>query len=178
MLGSVAVERVFEHHGGGGEFDDLTARFDESHGLHDPVVPSTDGTAVEPYTGPDADRLSVGGALNDVAAHIATGRDMAGVPSDVSILMEDRPTGSACRASAGRGRTDGRAGAAGVPPRPEPGDPAMARRRASLASLAGLCGAGPCRMRISHQVVAREQVRHPSPSPPAHRCGRWSSRWA
>jgi hypothetical protein len=40
MLGSVAVERVFEHHGGGGVFDDLTARFDESHGLHDPVCPT------------------------------------------------------------------------------------------------------------------------------------------
>ncbi|GGK89147.1 hypothetical protein GCM10010094_57800 [Streptomyces flaveus] len=43
------------------------------------VVPSTDGTALEPYTGPDADRLTVGGELNKVAANIATGRNMAGV---------------------------------------------------------------------------------------------------
>jgi hypothetical protein len=49
------------------------------HVLPDPVVPSTDGTALEPYTGPDAYRLTVGGVLNKVAANIATGRNMAGV---------------------------------------------------------------------------------------------------
>lgn len=42
-------------------------------------MPSTDGTALEPYTGPDAGRLTVGGELNEVAANIATGRNMAGV---------------------------------------------------------------------------------------------------
>jgi hypothetical protein len=57
----------------------LKAWFDESHILADPVVPTTDGTALEPYTGPDADRLTVGGELNKVAANIATGRNIAGV---------------------------------------------------------------------------------------------------
>jgi membrane-associated phospholipid phosphatase len=57
----------------------LKAWFDESWALPDPVVPNTDGTALEPYTGPDADRLTVGGELDKVAANIAIGRNMAGV---------------------------------------------------------------------------------------------------
>jgi membrane-associated phospholipid phosphatase len=57
----------------------LKAWFDDSHLLADPAVPSADGTALVPYTGPDADRLTVGGELNKLAANIATGRNMAGV---------------------------------------------------------------------------------------------------
>lgn len=57
----------------------LKAWFDESWVLPDPVVPNTDGTELEPYTGPDADRLTVGGELDKVAANIAIGRNMAGV---------------------------------------------------------------------------------------------------
>lgn len=104
VLDSVAVKRVFEKYGSyllpqafpegspthpsygsghatvaGACVTILKAWFDESHVLPDPAVPSTDGTALEPYTGPDADRLTVGGELNKVAANIATGRNMAGV---------------------------------------------------------------------------------------------------
>jgi hypothetical protein len=57
----------------------LKAWFDESWVLPDPVVPNTDGTALEPYTGPDADRLTLGGELDKVAANISIGRNMAGV---------------------------------------------------------------------------------------------------
>ena len=57
----------------------LKAWFDESHVLGEPVVPSAAGTALVPYTGPDANRLTVRGELNKVAANIAIGRNMAGV---------------------------------------------------------------------------------------------------
>jgi hypothetical protein len=43
------------------------------------VVPNAAGTALVAYTGPDADRLTVGGELDKVAANIAIGRNMAGV---------------------------------------------------------------------------------------------------
>lgn len=42
-------------------------------------MPTEDGTALEPYCGPDADRLTVGGELNKVATNIGIGRTMAGV---------------------------------------------------------------------------------------------------
>ena len=57
----------------------LKAWFDESWVLPDPVVPNADGTALEPYTGPDADRLTLGGELDKVASNISIGRNMAGV---------------------------------------------------------------------------------------------------
>jgi hypothetical protein len=57
----------------------LKVWFDESWVLPDPVVPNADGTALMPYTGPDTDRLTVGGELDKVAANIAIGRNMAGV---------------------------------------------------------------------------------------------------
>jgi membrane-associated phospholipid phosphatase len=57
----------------------LKAWFDESHVIDRPVVPAASGTALIPYTGPDADRLTVGGELNKVAANIGMGRNMAGV---------------------------------------------------------------------------------------------------
>ncbi|WP_187645569.1 vanadium-dependent haloperoxidase [Streptomyces sp. TRM49041] len=104
VLDSVAVKRVFEKYGshllpqafpegspthpayGAGHatvavacVTILKAWFDVSHVLRDPVVPTTDGTALEPYTGPDAGRLTVGGELDKVASNIAIGRSMAGV---------------------------------------------------------------------------------------------------
>jgi hypothetical protein len=57
----------------------LKAWFDESWVLPDPVVPNAAGTELVPYTGPDADRLTVGGELDKVAANISIGRNMAGV---------------------------------------------------------------------------------------------------
>ena len=57
----------------------LKAWFEETHVLPNPVFANADGTALLPYTGPDADALTVGGELNKVAANIAIGRNMAGV---------------------------------------------------------------------------------------------------
>ena len=57
----------------------LKACFDESHPVPDPVVPNAHGTALEPYTGPGAGALTVGGELNKVAGNTAIGRNMAGV---------------------------------------------------------------------------------------------------
>jgi len=57
----------------------LKALFDESYVLPNPVVPTPDGTALEPYTGPDADRLTVGGELNKLASNVATGRNIGGI---------------------------------------------------------------------------------------------------
>jgi membrane-associated phospholipid phosphatase len=57
----------------------LKAWFDESFALGGPVVPTTDGTGLEPFTGPDAGVLTVGGELNKLAANIASARNMAGV---------------------------------------------------------------------------------------------------
>ncbi|QEG30618.1 PAP2 superfamily protein [Gemmata obscuriglobus] len=57
----------------------LKAFFDEDYPIPHPVVPNDDGTALVPYTGPDAHRLTVGGELDKVAANIAIGRNMAGV---------------------------------------------------------------------------------------------------
>jgi len=57
----------------------LKAWFDESAVLPNPVVPNAEGTALVPYTGPDAGRLTVGGELDKVASNIALGRNLAGV---------------------------------------------------------------------------------------------------
>jgi hypothetical protein len=57
----------------------LKAWFDESFVIPEPVVPNADGTALLPYTGSDADALTVGGELNKVAANIATARNFAGI---------------------------------------------------------------------------------------------------
>ncbi|NJN19212.1 MAG: vanadium-dependent haloperoxidase [Oscillochloris sp.] len=42
-------------------------------------VAGDDGTDLRPYTGDDADQLTVGGELNKLAANISIGRNMAGV---------------------------------------------------------------------------------------------------
>lgn len=57
----------------------LKAWYDENTPMPRPVVPTSDGTALVPYTGPDANTLTVGGELNKVAANIAIGRNGAGV---------------------------------------------------------------------------------------------------
>ena len=54
----------------------LKAWFDESTVIPNPVVASSDGTSLVPYSGP---ALTVGGELNKVAANIAAGRDFAGI---------------------------------------------------------------------------------------------------
>jgi hypothetical protein len=57
----------------------LKAYFSESFVLVNPVVASDDGQSLLPYTGADADQITVGGELNKLADNIAQGRDMAGV---------------------------------------------------------------------------------------------------
>jgi membrane-associated phospholipid phosphatase len=59
--------------------------FDETSPVPGPVQPrmdadpTSDGTTLEPYTGPDAGDLTVGGELNKLASNIAIGRNIAGV---------------------------------------------------------------------------------------------------
>jgi len=48
-------------------------------GYTTPVVPSSDGESLVPYTGDDAGDLTVEGELNKVASNIGLGRDHAGV---------------------------------------------------------------------------------------------------
>jgi hypothetical protein len=57
----------------------LKAMFDESYIVPNPVVPNAEGTELVPYTGPDADQLTVGGELNKLAANVAVGRNHAGI---------------------------------------------------------------------------------------------------
>ncbi len=57
----------------------LKALFDESFPVSNPVVPSADGQTLVPYTGADANQLTVGGELNKLAANVAIGRNLAGV---------------------------------------------------------------------------------------------------
>lgn len=55
----------------------LKAIFHEPHVFTEPVMASSTGLAIVPYSG--YDRLTVGGELNKLAWNIAVGRDMAGV---------------------------------------------------------------------------------------------------
>lgn len=57
----------------------LKAFFDESYVIPNPVVPAADGATLIPYSGPDADSLTVGGELNKLASNVATGRNIAGI---------------------------------------------------------------------------------------------------
>ena len=57
----------------------LKALFDDTYVIPNPVVATPDGLSLVPYTGPDADRLTVGGELNKLAANVAIGRNIAGV---------------------------------------------------------------------------------------------------
>ncbi len=55
----------------------LKALFDtEGRAIENPVIPTADGSALVPYTGPE---LTVEGELNKLASNIATGRNIAGV---------------------------------------------------------------------------------------------------
>jgi len=56
----------------------LKACFDETFVIPDPVVASSDGTSLVPWTGA---LLSVGGELNKLASNVALGRDIAAVHS-------------------------------------------------------------------------------------------------
>lgn len=57
----------------------LKAFFNESAKIENPVIPTADGLDISPYTGTDANNLTLGGELNKLAANIAIGRNMAGV---------------------------------------------------------------------------------------------------
>jgi hypothetical protein len=57
----------------------LKAFFDDTTPIVNPVAPSDDGSTLVPYTGSDADQMTVGGELNKVAANVAIGRNIAGV---------------------------------------------------------------------------------------------------
>ncbi|WP_027659536.1 vanadium-dependent haloperoxidase [Salinispora fenicalii] len=57
----------------------LKAWFDETAVLDNPVQANEDGTALVPYEGQDAGRLTVGGELNKLAANVGIGRNIAGV---------------------------------------------------------------------------------------------------
>lgn len=57
----------------------LKALFDEHFSIPSPVVPTTDGLSLVPYTGPDAGLLTVGGELDKIATNVAFGRNIAGV---------------------------------------------------------------------------------------------------
>jgi membrane-associated phospholipid phosphatase len=57
----------------------LKAFFDEGAAIANPVVAAEDGLSTVPYTGPDAERLTLGGELNKLAWNIAGGRLFAGV---------------------------------------------------------------------------------------------------
>jgi hypothetical protein len=57
----------------------LKAWFDESFIIPNPVVSNAMGNALDPYMGPGAGNLTVGGELNKVAANVGIGRNMAGV---------------------------------------------------------------------------------------------------
>jgi hypothetical protein len=54
----------------------LKAFFDEDLPFPDPVLPSADGSRLEPYDGPD---LTIGGELEKLAHNIGTGRNIAGI---------------------------------------------------------------------------------------------------
>jgi hypothetical protein len=57
----------------------LKAFFNEDTPIENPLVVNPYGTALTPYTGPDAGQMTVGGELNKLAGNIALGRNAAGV---------------------------------------------------------------------------------------------------
>jgi hypothetical protein len=57
----------------------LKAFFDEDERIVNPMVPNRFGTALEPYTGPDRNALTLGDELNKLAGNISLGRNFAGV---------------------------------------------------------------------------------------------------
>jgi len=66
--------------------------FDESYVIQNPMVPTSDGLALVPYTGGDAGQITVGGELNKLAHNVSFGHGIhAGIhwrqDSDVSIQL-------------------------------------------------------------------------------------------
>lgn len=57
----------------------LKALFHTDTPFQNPVIPSTDGLTLLPYTGADAAQMTVGGELNKLAMNVAYGRNIAGV---------------------------------------------------------------------------------------------------
>jgi hypothetical protein len=57
----------------------LKAFFDENKTIESPVIASTDGLSLVPYTGTDATQMTVGGELNKLASNISLFRNAAGV---------------------------------------------------------------------------------------------------
>jgi hypothetical protein len=61
----------------------LKALFQEDEKLSDlgitPMQPNSNGTALVPYTGADADQMTISGELNKLASNIGIGRNFAGV---------------------------------------------------------------------------------------------------
>jgi hypothetical protein len=57
----------------------LKAFFNDQAPIPNPKQPNADGSALVPYTGSDANQLTVGGELNKLAGNIGYGRDFAGV---------------------------------------------------------------------------------------------------
>ncbi len=47
--------------------------FDENYVIPNPLVPSSDGLSLVPYTGPDAGQITVGGELNKLARNVSFG---------------------------------------------------------------------------------------------------------
>lgn len=47
--------------------------FDENYVIPNPLVPSSDGLSLQPYTGPDAGQITVGGELNKLARNVSFG---------------------------------------------------------------------------------------------------------
>jgi hypothetical protein len=79
----------------------LKAFFDETFVIPNPMVAADDGQSLVPYTGSDAEQITVGGELNKLANNVALGRDMAGVHwrSDAkeALLLGERVTISILR---------------------------------------------------------------------------------
>jgi hypothetical protein len=81
----------------------LKAFFDESFVIPNPVQPTADGLALQPFTGA---ALTVGGELNKLASNLGNGRNIAGIHwrSDtteslklgeaiaIQLMQEERPT--------------------------------------------------------------------------------------
>ncbi|HYL97514.1 MAG TPA: vanadium-dependent haloperoxidase, partial [Blastocatellia bacterium] len=66
--------------------------FDGTFVIPNPVVPSSDGLALEPYTGPDAGQLTVNGELNKLGHNVSFGHGIhAGIhwrsDTDTSLLL-------------------------------------------------------------------------------------------
>ena len=79
----------------------LKAFFNESFVIPNPVLASDDGQSLLPYTGSDAEQITVGGELNKLANNVALGRDMAGVhwrsDADQALLLGEKVTISILR---------------------------------------------------------------------------------